>query len=216
MLLLTLAACSGDDEDGDADEPATTTFPVEVPETGVPGLDSDDAFCAAWSRWAGSLQIVAVTSAFGAGPPESVATLEVIAAPVVRAAYDGMLEHWPDELASERDVAAEELFGPFTRRIDVAYDALVDAGADAATIDIVAGAWTATLAARDPSVPDVTVDLPEQLWPLVDAAAADLATRRVPFGTDPSLQTDPVVPLTEQHLVATCPDEGALAGLEVG
>lgn len=209
---MLLAACSGTGPDT---EPSETAIPVEVPPTGVPGLDSDDAFCAAWSRWAGSFQVVAVSSAFGGGPPESVATLEVLASPVVADAYEQMLEHWPVELAAERDAAADGLFGPFTRRIEAAGDALSDGGADDATVDAVAEAWLATLAARDPSVPDVVVDLPPELWPLVDAAAIEFAARRVPFNDDPSLQTDPATPVTLAFLDSACPDAGELAGLEV-
>lgn len=218
VALLGQAACSGDDA-RESDGAATSSIPsitvVEVPVTGTPGLDSSDAFCAAWSRWAGSLQVIAVASAFGTGTADSVAELEVAASPVVLAGYDGMLDNWPAELAAERDAAAGALFGPFTRRSEAAHDALVAAGADASAVAAVADAWIVTLASRDPTVPDVTVELPGELGGLVAAAASDFAVARVPFANDPSLQTDPATPATLDHLATACPDDGALAGLEV-
>ena len=218
FLLLGLAACSGsggEEPDGAAANPTPTTTVVEVPITGTPGLDSGDAFCAAWSRWAGSLQVIAVASAFGTGTADTVAELEVAASPVVLAGYTGMLEHWPAELAAERDAAADDLFGPFTRRSEAAYDALVAAGADDPAVAAVADAWVATLAARDPTTADVTVDMLDELHDLVAAAASEFAVVRVPFADDPSLQTAPATPATLDHLETACPDDGALAGLEV-
>lgn len=218
VVLLVAAACSGGDG-GDADGAATSSIPTttvaEVPITGTPGLDSSDAFCAAWSRWAGSLQVIAVASAFGTGTADTVAELEVAASPVVLAGYTGMLEHWPAELAAERDAAAEDLFGPFTRRSEAARDALVAAGADDPAVAAVADAWVATLASRDPTTADVTVDLPDELDDLVAAAASEFAVARVAFADDPSLQTAPATPATLDHLETACPDDGALAGLEV-
>lgn len=217
MLVLVAAACSGSGGDAGDEDPAATTVTtaVEVPVTGTPGLDSSDAFCAAWSRWAGSLQVIAVASAFGSGPAETVAALEVIAAPVVVAGYEGMLDHWPASLAAERDAAADELFGPFTRRSQAAHDALVAAGADAAALATIGDAWLEALAARDPTVADVVVDLPDDVEAVVAAAASEFAARHVAFADDVGLQTEPATPATLAHLETACPDDGTLAGLEV-
>ena len=187
----------------------------ELPEIGVPGLDSADAFCAAWRRFAGSFQVVAVTAAFGSGPPEQLAALEVAASPVVTDAYDSLLANWPAELSSEADVVAEQYLGPFARRLDVALAALRDGDADADRIDEIANAWLAGLARRDPSTPEFTVDLDPAAWAVIDAAAADFAAQLVPFSQDPSLVTNADTPLTNRYLARSCPDQGTLSGQEV-
>ncbi len=187
----------------------------DLPEIGVPGLDSTDAFCAAWSRFAGSFQVVAVTAAFGSGPPEQLASLEVAASPVVTESYDSLLANWPDELSSEADLVADQFLGPFARRLGVAFEALRGAGVDPTISDDIADAWLAGLARRDPSTPEFTVDLPPELWEVIDVAAADFAAQLVPFSSDPSLVTDAQTPLTDQYLATSCPDQGTLSGREV-
>lgn len=195
---------------------ATPTASVsELPEVGVPGLDSTDAFCAAWSRFAGSFQVVAVTAAFGSGPPEALASLEVAAAPTVGAAYEQLVANWPDELAPEADVVAQDFLGPFARRLAAAQESLLATGADSDIVGTIDAAWVAGLAGRDPSTPEFVVDLPDEVWAVVDAAAADFAGRLVPFGTDPSLVTDVDTPLTSAYLAVSCPDQGTLSGQEV-
>ncbi len=188
---------------------------VVVPEEGVPGLDSDDAFCSSWSRFAGSFQVVAVTAAFGSGSPEQLVALEVAAAPTVTAAYRQLLESWPDELADEADLVADEFLGPFARRLEVAEAMLGEVGADAEAIAAIEAAWLDGLARRDPTTPEFVVDLPDDLWALIDAAAAEFAQQRVSFTQDPSLVTDVQTPLTSEYLAASCPDQGTLSGQEV-
>lgn len=203
---------------------ATTTVVVTLPpvdtvpdvaEVGVPGLDSDDAFCASWSRFAGSFQVVAVTSAFGSGSAAQLASLEVAAAPTVTAAYAQLVDNWPDELSSEAELVADEFLGPFARRLDVAASALEDAGADDTTITTISDAWVAGLAQRDPTTPEFVVDLPDEVWVVIDTAAADFSQQRVPFDSDPSLVTDVATPLTSEYLATSCPDQGTLSGQEV-
>ena len=188
---------------------------ADLPEIGVPGLDSTDAFCAAWSRFAGSFQVVAVTAAFGSGPPEQLASLEVAASPVVTEAYETLLANWPDELSSEADIVADQFLGPFARRLRVALDSLWGVEVDPAVADGIADAWLAGLARRDPSTPEFTVDLAPELWEIIDVAAADFAAQLVPFSSDPSLVTDVRTPLTDQYLATSCPDQGTLSGREV-
>jgi hypothetical protein len=194
-----------------ATDPTTTIVETRptVPEEGVPGIDSDDAVCRAWSRFGGSFQVVAVAATFGSGDPVA---LEVVAAPTVTAAYEELLANWPAELDGERDVVADDYLGPFARRAERARQALRDAGADDALVATVEQAWLAALAARDPSVPDVVVDLPDEVWTVVDAAAADLGAQLVPIPDDPSLVTDAEVPLTQRFLEDNCPDQGTLSG----
>jgi hypothetical protein len=195
--------------------PTTRAEPSPAAEVGVPGLDSDDAFCAAWSRWAGTYQVLLVSNAFGSSGPEALATLEVVAAPVLVAAAGAMVAAWPAEIAAERDVAEDGLLGPITRRLVVAREALVAAGADDAALGEIELAWLTALAARDPSTPDFVVELPDEIWTLVDTAAEDYASRLAPFAVDPSLTTDVETPLTLDYLAAECPDQGALSGQEI-
>ena len=194
-------------------EPPVTVS--ELDEIGTPGLDSDDAFCSSWSRFAGSFQVVAVTAAFGSGPPEQLAALEVAAAPTVTTAYDDLLANWPEELAEEEAIVADEFLGPFARRLDEARAALDAVGADAATITTISDAWLTGLAQRDPATPEFIVDLSDDEWATIDEAAAVFAAQRVPFGTDPSLVTNVVTPLTDEYLAISCPDQGTLSGQEV-
>lgn len=188
---------------------------VDVVEVGVPGLDSDDEFCSAWSRFAGSFQVVAVTAAFGSGSPEQLAALEVAAAPTVTSAYRQLVESWPEELAAEADLVADEFLGPFARRLEAARSALGEVGADDAAVTAIESAWLDGLARRDPTTPEFVVDLSDDLWALIDEAAVAFAQQRVPFSQDPSLVTDVQTPLTSEYLAVSCPDQGTLSGQEV-
>lgn len=197
------------------DPGALPTFTVvEVPETGVPGLDSDDSFCAAWSRFGGSWQVIQVAANF-APDPTVVPTMEVVAAPVIDAASEAMFAAWPGELDDERDAVADGFFGPLDRRADVALSALADAGATAADLVAIGAAWEAALATRQADDPVVTPELPDELWAIVDVAAADFDGRLVGFVDDPSMRIVVETPATDAHLATACPDQGALIGTEI-
>jgi hypothetical protein len=186
----------------------------EVPETGIPGLDSDDVVCRAWSRFGGSFQVLAVAAAFGAGDPVAVAALEVAASPTVTAAYGDLVANWPDELADEAELVADEYLGAFARRADRALAALEGAGADAPATETIVAAWETALAGRDPAQPEIVITLPADVQAIVDAAAAEFAAQVVPIPSDPSLVTDVEVPLTERYFVDHCPDRGTLGGVD--
>jgi hypothetical protein len=192
---------------------AASTFPI-VPETGVPGLDGADAFCAAWSRFGGTWQVLLVGSAF-LDDPDEIARWEVTASPVIADAYDALLADLPGELAPEADVVAEGFFGALARRSAVAGAALVAAGATDEQTDRLATAWLAALAMRDPSSADIQLAVPADLRAIVDAAAATLRSERTQFGRDPSMVIGVSTPLTESYLATACPDQGALMGQEV-
>jgi hypothetical protein len=195
-------------------EPATSEPSSAAPETGVPGLDAEDAFCAAWSRFGGSFQVVAVNAAFGDAPSELV--LEVAAAPTVAGAYLDLGEHWPEEIADERAAALEGALGPFARRLAYASDALAGAGATATDLDALATAWVAALGERDPDDPVLQLELSAELRTLVDAAGATYLDEVGPWADDESLVTEVEIPATNQYLADNCPDQGTLAGQEVG
>ena len=77
-----------------ATDPATS--PPTVPETGVPGIDSDDEFCRSWSEFAGSFQ--ALAGAWAIGDPTEAARSEVAAADVVLGAATALDAELPTEL----------------------------------------------------------------------------------------------------------------------
>jgi hypothetical protein len=185
---------------------------VAVADTGVPGLDSEDAFCAAWSRFGGSWQLLVQAGA--AGDPAQVARLEVIASPLVQGAYDDVFAVWPEQLESEREVVADAYFGAFQRRSADAAAALSAAGASDADVAALAEAWDAALAQYDPSA-TVVVAVPPDLDPLVTQATAAFSEQRVPLPADPSMVITADTPLTDEFLATACPDQGWIVGQDV-
>ena len=133
-------------------DPSTVTAESleTIPEIGVPGLDSDEVVCRAWSRFAGSFQVVSVAASFGSGDAEDVAGLEVIALPDGHRCIRRPHRQLARELADEADAVADDYLGPFARRADSALAALESAGADAAAIDAIIAAWETALAEREP------------------------------------------------------------------
>lgn len=194
--------------------PVTTAPIVELPATGVPGLDSDDAFCAAWSRFGGSWQVLVVGSTF-LGDPQRVATWEIAAAAVIDDAYAQLLDHFPDELTSEAEIVAEAYFGALHRRARAAAASLADAGADADVVQQLGQGWLDALAGRDPFDADLTFEVPAEVRQLVDRAVADFRSQRVEFHLDPSMVIGVETPLTDSYLETACPDQGTLSGQEV-
>jgi hypothetical protein len=200
------------------DEPAEldpTLAPLDaVSETGIPGLDSDDLFCAAWSRFAGTWQVLSVGSSF-LGDPDRVAIWEVASSSVVAQAYADLIDNFPEPLAAEADRVADGYFGVLYRRSSAAGAALLMAGADAAALTRLSDAWLAALAERDPSDPDVSFAVPAQLEEIVNQAAVTLRTQRVEFHLDPSMVVGVETPLTDAFLETACPDQGTLTGQEI-
>lgn len=190
----------------------TTTIPVPlVPDTGVPGIDSDNDFCRSWSEFAGSFRALGVVSAIR---DESAALrLEVIASEVVIAAIAGMGDSLPAELEPERDILLSAFAGPFGRRALAANEALTAAGVGGDDFELLADAWLTTLADVGIDDPEFDVVVPVGVdADLVDAAAAAFAATTPPIGGDPSLATFTEIPLTAAYTLANCPDAGTLAG----
>lgn len=229
LALAALAGCSGSEgrnlapsagpvtaappgTGGAAPVPSVTAPP---PVTGVPGLDSRDAFCAAWSRFAGSFQVVAVAAAFAEDPSEAF-VLETEAAPLVADAYRTLGAEWPAELRAERDTVLTYVLGGFASRSQRVVQALTAAGASDAMLVEIGDAWLDALARRDPEAATLEVRLSDSARAIVDAAAASFAASAVPVNTDPALVSDAPTPGLDAYLAANCPDEGLLAGNEVG
>ena len=178
-------------------------------------LDSDDAFCAAWSQFGGSWQVLVVGSTF-LGDADRVATWEIAASDVITTAYAGLVESFPSELASEAEVVADAYFGALQRRAQVAGTSLSDAGAGPEAVRRLGQAWLDALARRDPFDADLSFEVPDDLRAMVGAAVADFRAQRVEFHLDPSMVIGAETPLTDAYLETACPDQGTLSGQEVG
>ena len=195
---------------------APTTSPVDetiatVPEQAVPGIDSEDPFCRAWSEFAGSFQALTFAS-IEAADPLAGARLEVVAAGAVVAAAQSLDDGFPDEIAEEREVFVGEVIGPFARRAARAVDELRSAGVDDDDVELLGAAWLTALVASDPAEPLIAVDVPAELEPAVDAATAAFAADVPTIADDPSLITRAEAPATLGYLAEQCPDQGVLAG----
>lgn len=197
----TVAPASGDD-------PATTQ--PTVPDTGVPGIDSADLFCRSWSEFAGSFQ--ALAGAWALGEPVDAARSEVAASALILAAVETFDANLPSELESERD-ALSELVGGMSRRAEAADDEMVAAGLAAPAIVALGEAWLTALVDAGVDDPTITVVVPAAVDPTAfESAVTAFAASKPPITEDPSLITDVEIPLTEQYLIANCPDQGTLGG----
>jgi len=211
---LVVGACSG----GSGADPAAPAGPEPTRPpvvTGVPGIAASNSFCAAWSRFAGSFQVVAVASAFLTEQPDRAWELEVAAADTVAAAHTALAGEWPGELADERSAVLDDTLGAYAARADAAVGHLRAAGATDTQLAALAEAWLQALATRNPEQPDVALVLDDQLAALVRTAANQMAAGAAPLVADPALVSDAATPLTDAYLASTCPDEGLLAGGEV-
>lgn len=184
-----------------------------VPETGVPGIDSTDAFCRSWSEFAGSFQALALVSAVG--EPENAQMLEVVASQAIADAVAGLGAHLPPELEAERTILTVDFAGPMLRRAERALSELAIAGASDDDLLAYASLWLASLSSVGVSDPELTVDLETVNGAAVDAAVAAFAAALPSITADPSLITNAAIPVTEAYLVANCPDQGTLLGNDI-
>lgn len=176
---------------------------------GIPGLDSDDAFCAAWSRFGGSFNVVAPIAAFG----DDAWLAEVLAAPTMVESAAAMFENWPDELADVRHQAEVISFGPLIERMTRAQQRLIDAGATDAEIVVLRDAWALFLADYNPEDPGVEIQTDGTVDEMINAAVAATESAEQPFSSDPALITDPVPEFYDY--LRNCPDQGTLAGQDI-
>ena len=183
-------------------------------DTGVPGLDSDDAFCRSWSEFAGTFQAVALSASLATDPRDA-ARAEVAASPTVVAAVAGLDDNLPDELATERQALTVGLVGPLARRAGVAVDALATAGLTTAEIAAIGDVWLAALTATGLEEPIDDLALDPGVVDRFDEAVSALAAARPSIVEDPALITDAQTPLTSAYLADHCPDQGLLAGNDV-
>lgn len=238
----SIVACTGDGDDAassatstvgtvavadtgtpEATEPAaTSTVPpttavatiATVPEEGVPGIDSTDAFCRAWSEYGGTFQALALASNFAADPAAA-RRAEVVASPAVVRAVAALGDRLPDELEEERAAFLDDLLGPFARRAERARAELVAAGLGDDDLDLLVDVWLLTLVDAGVDDPDLVVVVPPALDERVDAAVASFSSDVPPIAADPSLVTDAAAPATLAYLSANCPDQATLAGNDI-
>ncbi len=238
MLAVSMVAgCSADDDAGISSvsvvsEPAdpttsmtasttSTTEVIEttdstqtlatVPEQGVPGIDSEDPFCRAWSEFAGSFQVLTFASVTGSDP-FAAARREVIAAAAVIAATQTLRSEFPVPIADEREVFVDDVIGPFARRAARAVGELRATGLSEADIDLLGQAWLVALAATGVDDPEVIAVVPADLEAAVGTATTTFAANLPPIASDPSLITTAEAPATFAHLADNCPDQGILGG----
>lgn len=190
-------------------EPSSTF--ATVPDEPVPGLDSDDPFCRAWSQFAGSFQALALASSVGADP-ENAVRLEVAASGAVVGAVADLATSMPADLDDERDAFLSELLGPFANRARIASEALIAAGLTVEQVDELGDLWLATVAGTESQDPDLLLAVPSGFQPAFDDAAISFSAGVVPISDDQDLVTDAAAPQTLSYIASTCPDQGILAG----
>jgi hypothetical protein len=194
-----------------ATAPIATAPIATVPDDRVPGIDSEDPFCRAWSEYAGSFQTLTFASV-AASDPFAAARLEVIASAAVSSAAATIDTQFPEAVADERALFVDDVIGPFARRAQRAMDALDDAGLSPEEIERLGEAWLIELADLGADEIEVVVDVPDDLVAAVDVATSAFAADVPPIAADPSLVTSADTPATFGYLAEFCPDQGVLAG----
>lgn len=183
----------------------------------VPGLDSADGFCSAWSRFGGSWLVVSSAWPIAEDPElgEEVkpAFVEVVAAPTIVAAFDDMKQDWPAELGDVRDQGVASL-QPQYDRVGRSYQRLVAAGADDQAVAALDEWWVDWLDGWDGSSFPAVDDIPGDVRDAVVAAAEQTGADEQPTFLDPALQAEPVQPVLD-YLAQNCPDRGGLSGESV-
>ncbi len=192
-------------------EPTATI--ATVPEQGLPGIDSSDPFCRAWSEFAGSFQALTFASVVGSDP-FAAARLEVVAAAVVVAAVQSLDEEFPDSIADEREPFVADVVGPFGRRAARATQELRAAGLTPDDVATLGDAWLVALVETGVDDPDIVVAVPDDLTAAVDEATTAFAANVPSIAADPSLVTDAETAATFDYLAQRCPDQGTLGGID--
>jgi hypothetical protein len=182
-----------------------------VPDDGVPGIDSENAFCRAWGEFAGSFQALVLVSSVSTDPVEA-ARLEVVASPAVVSAARSLDDALPESVAGERVAFVDGVIGPFSLRAQRATEALAAAGLSSAEVTELGELWLDTLAAAGVDDPEIAVVVPPGLVGEVDAAVAEFVAAVPAIGDDPSLVTAATAPSTFGYLADNCPDQGILGG----
>jgi len=194
-----------------ADGPGSTI--AVVPDTGVPGIDSGDPFCNAWSRFAGSFQALAFASNFA--EPDDAIRLEVAASDAVLVAVVDLDGAFPAEVETEREMFLDGLLGPFAARSALARQSMLDAGLTPAQVTAIGETWLDAVAESGIGDPRLAVEIPVESAESFDRAVVVFGSNVPAVAADPSLVTDASAPLTESYIADTCPDQGILGGNDI-
>ncbi len=189
---------------------------LEEPEPElIVGLESEDRFCRAWSRFTGTFQVLSVPAAFGLIDDAELLRREVVSAGITVQSGAELIAALPGPAESEAEVVAELLVGPYASRASDALGALAAAGAsddDLAGLDAV---WLAALGTYDWVDLELDLVLGDALEDLVGRSAVLFGERRPGWFDDTALDVgDFAIPLTFDYAVENCPDAGALAGID--
>lgn len=197
-----------------ATQGALDTIATVAPD-GVPGIESADVFCRAWSEFGGSFQALALAGNL-ARDPTTARRVELAAASAVTGAWAAMDDHFPDEVGSAgRSEFLDGLLGPFARRAAAAESALREAGLTAEQVRELGELWIETLTEVGLGDPDIAVNVPAGMRPAFDAAVADFTADVPPIPADPSLITDVPAQQATTYIATHCPDQGTLAGIDI-
>jgi len=194
--------------------PTSSSVPetiATVPEAGVPGIESDDAFCRAWGEFAGSFQALALVASVG-GDPVAASRLEVVASAAVVSAAMDLSAALPDDVEVERSAFVDGVIGPFARRANRATDELRAIGLSNTELDQLGDAWLAALIDAGVDDAEIGVVVPVDLSDAVDTATVVFVAEVPAIADDPSLVTTAAAPATFAHLADNCPDQGILGG----
>ncbi len=181
-----------------------------VPAQAVPGIDSTDPFCRAWSEFAGSFQALAFESS-ASSDLVAAARLEVVASAAVTSAAQTLDDEYPEPIAFERDAFLDGVIGPFARRAGRASDELRTAGLSPAEIAMLGDLWLLALVDANGDTIGVVV-VPVEVSIQVDVATGAFSSNVPAIAVDPSLVTQAEAPATFDYLAENCPDQGILAG----
>ena len=196
----------------DADGVVESIQPVV--ETGVPGIDSDDAFCRAWSRYAGSVQ--AISLAWALQTPVDAARLEVAATDALSEAVDSMSADLPAEIEANRQALTVDVPGPFLRRADRARVLLIDAGLGEEQIADLGSAWVAAITEQGIESETLSIDVAPDAADALEAATGAFVDELPSVNEDPTLDTTEFdISPSLDYIFDTCPDRGTLAGNDV-
>lgn len=200
----------------DESAPLPTTAIIDtVPEDGVPGIESDDRFCQAWSEFGGSFQALTLAS-HAAADPTTAAAIELAASDVIVQAVATMDANFPDSIdPDDRSLFLDGVLGPFTDRAVEAQQILRSSGLSEAQVAELGDIWLATLIETGLGDPDIGVDVPDELQPSFDNAVEVWTADHGSIATDTDLITDARAPQTDAYLAAECPDQGILSGNDV-
>jgi hypothetical protein len=203
-------ADAGPAPEGDSEVDVVITF-EPVSETGVPGIDSDDAFCRSWSEYAGSFNALAY--AWGVQSATDAAALEVSASAAVAASVEAMSTNLPAEIESNRQAFIVDVPGPFLRRAERARTLLIEAGADEATVVALGESWIAAITDAGLVADDLAITVPPGASELLAGAAQRFAAELPPMYEDPTLDTTQFdISPSLEFISGACPDQGTLAG----